>query len=236
MRRAVPRSTGCRTGASVEPPCATTSSICSSIASARCGACHSWSARTLLAAVLADVDDPIRSSPALTGTPAQLVERAQREGLEGLVTKRTQGVYHPGKRSDAWVKVSRGQEFVIGGYIPAGGTFDALLVGYYEGDRLLFIAKVRHGFVPETRAQVFRRVAGLETDACPFANLPEPKSARRGRALTADTMRQCRWLKPKLVAQVAFADWTDADHLRHARFVGLRDDKDAREVVQERAA
>jgi len=98
---------------------------------------------------------------------------------------------------------------------------DALLVGDYEGDRLLFIAKVRNGFVPEARAV--------------FANLPERKSARRGRALTADTMRQCRWLKPKLVAQVAFADWT-ADHLRHARFVGLRDDKDAREVVQERAA
>jgi bifunctional non-homologous end joining protein LigD len=194
--------------------------------------------RTLLTAVLAGVADPLRSSPTLTGTPAQLVERARREGLEGLVAKRVQSVYQPGKRSDAWVKVkvSRGQELVIGGYLPAGRTFDALLVGYYEGDRLLFIAKVRNGFVPETRAQVMRRFAGLETDVCPFANLPEPKNARRGRALTAEMMRQCRWLKPKLVAQVAFADWTDANHLRHARFVGLRDDKDAREVVQERAA
>ena len=194
--------------------------------------------RKLLDAVLADTADPIRSSRTLTGTAAQLVERARREGLEGLVAKRTQSAYHPGKRSDAWVKVkmSRGQEFVIGGYIPAGRTFDALLVGYYDGDRLLFIAKVRNGFVPETRAQVARRFAGLETDVCPFANLPEPKRARRGRALTADVMRECRWLKPTLVTQVAFADWTDAGHLRHARFVGLRDDKDAREVVQERAA
>lgn len=194
--------------------------------------------RTLLTAVLADATDPVRCSELLSGTPAQLVKRAQRERLEGLVAKRMQSVYQPGRRSDAWVKVkvSRGQEFVIGGYIPAGRSFDALLVGYYEGDRLLFIAKVRNGFVPETRAQVFRRFAGLETDTCPFANLPEPKSARRGRALTPEMMRQCRWLKPKLVAQVAFADWTDANHLRHARFLGLRDDKEAREVVQERAA
>jgi bifunctional non-homologous end joining protein LigD len=194
--------------------------------------------RTLLAAVLADAADPIVLSQPLTGTPAQLVERAQREGLEGLVAKRLSGVYQPGKRSDAWlkVKVSRGQEFVIGGYIPGAGTFDALLVGYYEGDRLLFIAKVRNGFVPETRAQVARRFAGLRTDTCPFDNLPEPRSARRGRALTREMMRQCRWLQPTLVAQVAFADWTDANHLRHARFVGLRDDKDARAVVQERAA
>jgi bifunctional non-homologous end joining protein LigD len=194
--------------------------------------------RKLLAAVLAASVDPIRCSETLAGTPARLVKLAQDEGLEGLVAKRMHSVYQPGKRSDAWVKVkvSRGQEFVIGGYIPGGRTFDALLVGYYEDDRLRFIAKVRNGFVAETKAQVFRRFAGLETDTCPFANLPEPKSARRGRALTAQVMRECRWLKPELVAQVAFADWTDANHLRHARFVGLRTDKDARDVVQERAA
>jgi bifunctional non-homologous end joining protein LigD len=194
--------------------------------------------RTLLTAVLADATDPVRCADLLRGTPAQLVKRAQRERLEGLVAKRVQSAYQPGRRSDAWVKVkvSRGQEFVIGGYIPAGRSFDALLVGYYEGDRLLFIAKVRNGFVPETRAHVVRRFTGLETDTCPFANLPESKSARRGRALTPDMMRECRWLTPRLVAQVAFADWTDANHLRHARFLGLRDDKDPREVVQERAA
>ena len=194
--------------------------------------------RTLLAAVLSDATDSVRCSELLSGTPAQLVKLARRERLEGLVAKRLQSVYQPGRRSDAWVKVkvSRGQEFVIGGYIPAGRSFDALIVGYYEGDRLLFIAKVRNGFVPESRAQVVRRFEGLETDTCPFANLPEPKSARRGRALTAEMMRECRWLRPELVAQVAFADWTDANHLRHARFLGLRDDKDAHEVVQERAA
>ena len=68
---------------------------------------------------------------------------------------------------------------------------------------------------------------------CPFHNLPEPKNARRGIALTAEVMKRCRRIKPKLVAQVEFAQWTDADHLRHARFLNLRDDKEPREVTRE---
>jgi ATP-dependent DNA ligase len=63
--------------------------------------------------------------------------------------------------------------------------------------------------------------------------LPEPKGARRGEALTPEVMKKCRWLKPVLVAQTEFTEWTDANHLRHSRFVGLRDDKDAREVSRE---
>ena len=76
----------------------------------------------------------------------------------------------------------------------------------------------------------------LLTPVCPFANLPEPKNARRGEALTAKVMKKCRWLKPKLVAQVEFTEWTEADRLRHSRFAGLREDKDPREVVRERVA
>jgi len=80
---------------------------------------------------------------------------------------------------------------------------------------------------------VFERFRDLETDVCPFANLPESKNARRGEALTVEVMKKCRWLKPKLVARVDFTDWTEANHLRHSRFVALRDDKDPKEVSRE---
>jgi bifunctional non-homologous end joining protein LigD len=76
----------------------------------------------------------------------------------------------------------------------------------------------------------------LETPVCPFANLPEPKNARRGEVLTAEVMKKCHWLEPKLVARIEYTEWTSANHLRHSRFAGLRDDKDAREVVREPAA
>jgi ATP-dependent DNA ligase len=148
-------------------------------------------------------------------------------------------VYEPGARSGAWVKfkVNQGQELVIGGYIPGPQHFTSLLAGYYDAaGRLIFVAKIKNGFVPRTRKQVAARFPKLETPDCPFANLPEPKNARRGEALTAEVMRKCRWLRPELVAQVEYTEWTAADHLRHARFAGLRDDKPARDVVRESAA
>jgi ATP-dependent DNA ligase len=73
----------------------------------------------------------------------------------------------------------------------------------------------------------------VQVETCPFANLPEPGKRRWGEGLTAADMEKCRWLRPQLVAQIEFAEWTPANHLRHARFVGLRDDKNAREVVRE---
>jgi ATP-dependent DNA ligase len=76
---------------------------------------------------------------------------------------------------------------------------------------------------------------GLETAACPLVNLPEPKNARQGLAITREVMPLCRWLKPKVVVQVEFVEWTDEGHLRHARFIGLRDDKNARDVTREPA-
>ena len=118
----------------------------------------------------------------------------------------------------------------MGGYTP-GNPFDALIVGYYEGERLLYAAKVRNGFVPQLRREVAARLKGLETDRCPFANLPEKK--RTQWALTKDEMKNCVWLKPQLVAQIEFTEWTPDSHLRHSMFVGLREDKEAREVVRE---
>jgi ATP-dependent DNA ligase len=141
-------------------------------------------------------------------------------------------MYEPGKRTSAWVKykINRGQEFVIGGYTP-DHPFDALIVGYYEDEKLYYVGKVRNGFVPQVRQEVYRKFDGLEIDACPFTNLPERK--RTIWALTKAEMKNCRWLTPVLVAQIEFAEWTPDSHLRHSKFVGLREDKSAREVVRE---
>jgi ATP-dependent DNA ligase len=120
-------------------------------------------------------------------------------GLEGIIAKRKGSIYEPGRRSGAWLKykIYRSQ-FVIGGYTTGGPPFDALIVGVYEGARLNFVAKVRNGFVPRVRREVFDAMRDLETETCPFANLPEKK--RTMWALTADEMKECRWVKPQLVA------------------------------------
>ncbi|MBA2242090.1 MAG: ATP-dependent DNA ligase, partial [Chthoniobacterales bacterium] len=94
-------------------------------------------------------------------------------------------------------------------------------------------AKVKDGFVPRLREEIFTKFKKLHTETCPFVNLPEKKGARRGEALTAEKMKECRWLEPKLVCQVSFVEWTDAGNLRHATFVALRDDRDAVDVVRE---
>jgi len=175
---------------------------------------------------------PIGLSESIEAGPADLMRVVKEFGFEGIVAKRKESSYESGKRSGAWVKykVERGQEFVIGGYTP-GNPFDALIVGYYEGGRFLYAAKVRNGFVPLVRREMATKFKGLETDTCPFANLPEKK--RTQWALTKEEMKNCVWLKPELVAQIEFTEWTPDNHLRHSKFVGLREDKGAREVVRE---
>ena len=124
----------------------------------------------------------------------------------------------------------KGQEFVIGGYVP-DNPLDSIIVGYYQEGKLYYAAKVRNGFVPRTRWKVFQRIRGLEIDTCPFANLPERK--RTQWALTQEEMKNCVWVKPELVAQIEFGEWTPDGHLRHSKFVGLRDDKEAHDVIRE---
>lgn len=118
-------------------------------------------------------------------------------------------------------------------YTPSPKNFAAVLVGYYEGNKLKFAARVRNGFVPVLRDSVFRKFKSLESRKCPFANLPESEKRRWGEGLTAADMEKCVWLKPKLVAAIEYAEWTPANHLRHSRFVALREDKDPQRVVRE---
>ena len=131
------------------------------------------------------------------------------------------------------MRVNRGQEFVIGGYTVGGSTFDALVFGYYEGNRLMYAARTRNGFTPSVRATLMKRFRGLEIKECPFANLPEAKSGRWGAGLTAAKMADCRWIKPVLVGQFEFLEWTADNHLRHTKFIALRDDKKAKGVQRE---
>jgi DNA ligase D-like protein (predicted ligase) len=185
--------------------------------------------------VLPTLREPVRYAAPLDATLPVLIQSVKAQGLEGLVAKRLDSRYEAGLRSGAWQKmrVNRAQEFVVGGYTLGTKTFDALICGYYEGDRLLYAARTRNGFTPAVREQLFRTFRGLETATCPFVNLPEAKSGRWGAGLTAEKMKECRWLRPVLVAQLEFLEWTADNHLRHTTFVGLREDKPARTVRRE---
>ena len=185
--------------------------------------------------VLPKLAEPVRYLGELRAPLRDLIHSVKQQSFEGLVAKRRESRYEPGLRSGAWMKmrVNQGQEFVIGGYTLGTKTFDALVIGYYEQDRLLFATRTRNGFTPATRQQVFRRFRTLEIPECPFDNLPEARSGRWGQGLTKAKMADCRWLKPVLVGQFEFLEWTADNHLRHARFVALRDDKPARSVRRE---
>jgi bifunctional non-homologous end joining protein LigD len=185
--------------------------------------------------VLPALADPVRYTGELAARLQDLIHSVKTQGLEGLVAKRRNSRYESGLRSGAWLKmrVNRGQELVIGGYTIGTKTFDAIVVGYYQGDRLLYAARTRNGFTPGMREQLFKRFRALESSVCPFANLPEARSGRWGEGLTKAKMAQCRWLTPHLVAQIEFVEWTADDHLRHSSFAGLREDKPPRHVTRE---
>lgn len=101
------------------------------------------------------------------------------------------------------------------------------------GKDFIYASRVRAGFIPATRRQLFEQIKHLTTTRCPFANLPEVAAGRWGQGLTAEKMRECVWLKPEVLAQIEFLEWTGADHLRHTKFIAMRDDKDPKKVVRE---
>ena len=181
------------------------------------------------------MEEPIRYSPVLEAGLNDLMQSVKAQGLEGLVAKRRDSKYEPGLRSGAWLKmrVNQGQELVIGGYTPSPKNFDALVIGYYEGPNLIYAARTRNGFTPASRAELFKKIKPLEIKECPFANLPERKAGRWGAGLTAAKMAECIWLKPQLVAQFEYVEWTEDSHLRHSRFMAIREDKKPKDVRRE---
>ena len=193
--------------------------------------------KELLETLLDGVADILRFSSRIEGEGTRLLKEMKKRGLEGLVAKRAQSKYEPGRRSGAWVKFkwSNEQEFVIGGFTPPKGSrshFGAILTGYYEGGKLLFASKVGAGFDTQTLRSLHERFKMHIRPDCPFANLPEKLPG----GLTASVMKTCTWLEPELVCQVRFTEWTRDHHLRHPLFLGLREDKSAREVVREKPA
>jgi len=191
--------------------------------------------RALLAELMGTLRDPIRLSESFAVSPAELLAVVREQGLEGVVAKRRSSSYRSGDRSGDWVKLraNRRQELVIGGYVPSSGTFDSILVGFYEGRDLMYAARIRSGFVAASRRSLFVQFDGLSVEECPFQNLPEKTKGRWGQGLTAADMENCRWLKPQLVAAIEFLEWTPENRLRHPKFVALRDDMDARLVRRE---
>lgn len=174
-------------------------------------------------------------SDALPGTAAQVIDAVARIGLEGVVAKRRDSRYEKGERSGAWVKLKldRQQEFVVGGYRPGNHGVDALLVGVYEGRKLVFAGKVRAGMNPPVRRALFDGLKSLHAATCPFANLPVGKASRWGTGITQEELSELQWVTPHLVVQVRFVEWTAERLLRHSAFLGVRTDTPARAVRRE---
>jgi len=193
--------------------------------------------RALLKALVVVRDMRIRTVEYVEAAPTDLLAAVRDQELEGIIGKQKDSHYQPGRRSGAWIKyrANRGQEFVIGGYFPGPHGFDSLIVGYYDGDKLMYVARTRNGFVPASRRQVFSKLKHLVTLTCPFANLPDTRRSRFGEELNAEKIKKAVWLKPEAVAQIEFLEWTEGDRLRHSKFVGLREDKNPRSVVKEQA-
>jgi bifunctional non-homologous end joining protein LigD len=195
--------------------------------------------KEILKKALKNPPDLIRNSSALSGDVHRLLKEAGRLGLEGLIGKRADSLYEAGKRSGAWIKLKlhHEQEMVIGGFTEPEGSrkhFGSLLLGYYEKGSLLCAGKVGTGFNEALLKSLAKEFESIATKLCPFKNLPEKRSGRYGAGITAAGMRRCHWLKPKLVCQVKFSEWTRDGKLRQPVFLGLRDDKTARQVVRER--
>ena len=170
-----------------------------------------------------------------SGPLAKFIEGVRRINGEGVIAKRLDAPYQPGRRSGSWSKkrINIGQEFVIGGFTPSSNGIDALVVGYYEGGKLIYAARVRAGLVPASRRELYGLLKPHSVKRCPFANLPEATSGRWGKGLTAAKMKECIWVRPRLVANFEFLEWTDTNHVRHIKFVALRSDKDPLTVVRE---
>ena len=164
--------------------------------------------------------------PTTIGDGTTTLEASKKLGLEGVMAKRLDSTYQPGKRSDAWLKIKnhQGQELVIGGWLPGAGAREgrigALLVGYYDGPKLVYAGKVGTGFTEKMLERLQSLLEPLRRPSSPFdAGIPTPKGAI--------------FVKAKLVGEFEFSEWTRTGHLRQPSFKGMREDKDPKTVIRE---
>jgi DNA ligase D-like protein (predicted ligase) len=170
--------------------------------------------------------DPLRFTPHRNRDGEALFREACRKGWEGLIAKRADAPYTHGRSRD-WLKLkcSAEQELVIGGFTAPRGSrsgLGALLLGYFDAGALRYAGKVGTGFTEATLADLVERLTPLRRDGSPFADAVRERTAT--------------WVEPRLVAEVAFSEWTRDGRLRHPSFLGLRTDKAAADVVRERPA
>ena len=171
----------------------------------------------------------LRVSDALSGKPAALLEKARALGWEGVIAKRRDALYEPGKRSRAWLKlkIEQRQEFVVGGYTEPRNSrqhIGAILLGYYDDEgNLIYAGHTGGGFSRATLADMYRRLRALERKSSPFLEQPR-------------TNETPHWVTPRVVVEVKFNEWTAEGKLRQPIFVGVRDDKDPTEVSREPAS
>jgi bifunctional non-homologous end joining protein LigD len=194
--------------------------------------------KELLAKLCEGIGDPIRFSGEIGGDAKSLLAEVKRRRLEGLIGKQGDSVYEPGRRSGAWIKLKcvNEQEFVIGGFTPPGGSrkyFGAILVGYYKDNRLLFAGKVGSGFTGKSLSILHKKFQSQSRDGCPFADLPSKQGGQWVQGITPSIMRKMHWINPVFVAQIKFAEWTRDGKLRQPVFLGLREDKNPKEIIRE---
>ena len=169
--------------------------------------------------------DRLRLSESVPGDGNEMLARARRDGWEGVIAKRTDSLYQPGVRSKAWLKlkVEHRQEFVVGGWTEPRNTREhigALLLGYFDGDRFVYVGHTGGGFTRKGLEEMYRRLSRLERKTSAFEHPPR-------------TNERAHWTRPEVVVEVKFNEWTADGKLRQPIFLGVRDDKPAREVGRE---
>jgi bifunctional non-homologous end joining protein LigD len=170
-------------------------------------------------------NDRVRLSESIPGDGEEMLERVRRDGWEGVIAKRTDSRYDPGVRSKAWLKlkIEHRQEFVVGGWTEPRNTREhigAILLGYFDGDRFVYVGHTGGGFTRDGLKDMYRRLSRLERKTPPFEHPPR-------------TNERAHWTRPEVVVEVKFNEWTADGKLRQPIFLGVRDDKAAREVGRE---
>jgi bifunctional non-homologous end joining protein LigD len=158
----------------------------------------------------------------IEGDGKRMLEKARRQGWEGIIAKRVDSSYEPGKRTRSWLKlkIEFREEFVVGGYTEPRNSREhigALLLGYFDGERFIYVGHTGGGFTRAKLNDMYRRLTPLERKTSPFEETPK-------------TNEKAHWVKPEVVVEVKFSEWTADRRLRQPIFVGVRDDKDAKDV------
>jgi len=189
-----------------------------------------WSERRarLVKRVGKSVSDQLRVTDSVEGDGKKMLEKARREGWEGVIAKRIDSRYEPGTRSRNWLKlkIEFRQEFVVGGYTEPRNNREhigAILLGYFDHDRFIYVGHTGGGFTRQGLQEMYRQLKPLEIKTSPFAETPR-------------TNEKAHWVKPEVVVEVKFNEWTAGRRLRQPIFLGVRDDKEASEVGVEAAS